>query len=169
MHVLKIPQATTSKMQEGKEVHDLYSYRSRRNKIIKKLPKLDKLYGIFLQSSRLGCLTKIDCILFNRLNRKAYPVEFKYSTKPKKLYQRQIFQLVLEAILIEEVYRYNTDAGYIKFMRGNEVTKIAITSKLKQQVLKIISEIRVIIEIEKVPTIKGLHPRLKDYGYRNIV
>ena len=169
MHVLKIPQEVTVKMDEGKKTHLVYSDHSKRNKIIKELPRLDKNYDVYLSSDELNCATRIDCILTDLKHGKAYPVEFKHSRTPKKLYDRHVYQLVLEALLIEDYYGYKVTHGYIKFLLGDNLKKINITKQLKKNLLTIIEDIQNIIQKEKCPNIKGLHPRLKDYGYKNVI
>lgn len=169
MHILKIPQETTRKMEEGKKIHELYSRQSKRNKIIKELPKLEKKYDIYIQSDKLNCATRIDCVLFDSKTKKAFPVEFKYSRTPKRLYDRQVYQLVLEAMLVEEFYGCKVDSGYMKFMIDGRMTKISVTKELKKNLLNILLKIQEIIREEKCPHIKGFNSRLKDYGYRNVV
>lgn len=169
MHVLKIPQETTIKMKEGRNIHELYSDSSNRNKIVKELPKLDKEYDIYLESEQLQAATRIDCIIFDTARKRAYPLEFKYSRAPKKLYERQIYQLVLEAILIEEFYGYSVNFGYMKFLVDDKLKKISITKELKTNMVNILQKIRDIIEEERYPKIRGIHPRLKDFGYKNVL
>lgn len=168
-HILKIPQEVTLKMEEGKKIHDLYTQRSKRNKIIKELPRLDKQYDIYIESDKIKYATRIDCILFTKKRNKAYPVEFKYSRTPKKLYHRQIYQLVLEAILVEDFYNCKVNIGYMKFMVDDNFVKVHISKELKNSALHVLGKIQSIIEKEEYPNIKGLHPRLKDYGYRNVI
>lgn len=58
------------------------------------------------------------------LKNEAYPIQVKYSIKPRVLYRTQKFQLVMEALLIEEQIGYKIPYGLIKFLRGSQVALV---------------------------------------------
>lgn len=87
-------------MRKGSDLHESFSKKSKRTKIIKDLPKLPRDYGIRLYSERYNFNARIDCILFN--NDEAYPVEYKFSSKPEVLYNTHKYQAVAQAIAVEE-------------------------------------------------------------------
>ncbi len=169
VRVLKIPQATTVKELEGRKKYDEFKNKSTRNKIIKELPKLPKLYDIYLCYDKFGIATKIDCVAVDNIKNKAYPIQVKYSLKPKILYRTQVFQLVMEAILIEKVLGYKVPYGYLKFLRSNDFVKVSITPKLKSELLWIFKEIENIIKQEKLPKSTIWKKRNVDNGYKNVL
>lgn len=168
VHVLKIPQATTIKELEGRIKYNEFEKKSVRNKIIKELPFLPKMYDLYLSSAKYGIVTKIDCVAIDRKKRAAYPIQVKYSLKPKALYRTQKFQVVMEALLIEEKLGYKVPHGYVKFLRSGDFVKVKITQKLKEELLRIFSDIESIIQSEKLP--KGTKDKKKaiDNCYKNI-
>jgi len=169
VHVLKIPQATTVKELEGRKKYDEFKNKSTRNKIIKELPKLPKLYNVYLCCDENRIATKIDCVAIDNTKNKAYPIQVKYSLKPKALYRTQVFQLVMEAFLIEKVLGYKVPYGYLKFLRSNDFVKVLITSKLKSELLWIFKEIENIIKQEKLPKETKDKRKAIDNCYKNIM
>lgn len=168
VHVLKIPQATTAKEIAGRKKYEGFAQKSKRNKIIKELPKLAKKYDIFLASNHIGASTKLDCVAIDKAKNEAYPIQIKYSVKPRALYRTQKFQIVLEAMLIEERLGYRVPCGYVKFLRSGDFIKVAITDTLKEGLLAILGEIRDIIENEKLPRATSHKKRRIDNVYKNI-
>lgn len=169
VHVLKVPQATTTKELEGRKKYEEFKQLSKRNKIIKELPYLPKMYDIYLTSAKHRILTKVDCIAVDKKKNEAYPIQVKYSIKPRVLYRTQKFQLVMEALLIEEQLGYKIPYGFIKFLRSGNFVKVKIVKELKGELLKIFSEIEYIIQSEKIP--KGTPHKRKniDNVYKNIL
>lgn len=168
VHVLKVPQATTVKELEGRKKYEEFEVKSKRNKIIKELPFLPKIYDVYLSSSKYRISTKIDCVALDKNSNQAYPIQVKYSLKPRVLYRTQTFQLVMEALLIEEELGYKVSHGYVKFLRSGDFVKVKITKRLRDELLEIFSEIESIIKTEKLP--KGTKDKKKavDNCYRNI-
>lgn len=168
VHVLKIPQATTSKELEGREKYEEFRKKSKRNKIIKELPKLPKLYDVYFASEKYGFATKVDCIVVNKEKNEIYPIQLKYSAKPKVLYRSQKFQIVMEAMLIEEHYSCQVPFGYVKFIKTGDFVKVPITEGLKWELLRIFSEIEDVIRREKLPKPTPHKKKKIDSCYRNI-
>lgn len=168
VYVLGIPQATTTKELEGRKKYDQFRDKSKRNKIIKELPFLDKLYDVYLASDKYQISTKTDCVAINKSKNEAYPIQVKYSIRPKVLYRTQKFQVVMEALLIEEKLGYKVPFGYLKFLRSGDFVKVKITQKLKAELLMIFSDIERIIREERLP--KGTRDKKKtiDNCYRFI-
>lgn len=168
VYVLKIPQATTTKEIEGRAKYEEFKEKSRRNKIIKELPKLPKIYNVYFASEKYGFATKLDCVAFNREKNEAYPIQAKYSQKPKVLYRSQKFQIIMEAMLIEEKWVCKVPFGFVKFIKSGDFVKVWVTDKLKQELLQIFSEIEDIIRNEKLPKPTPHKKKKVDSCYRNI-
>jgi CRISPR-associated exonuclease Cas4 len=168
VHVLKIPQTTTVKELKGREKYEEFIAASKRNKIIRELPRLSKTYNVYLSSEKYGFATKIDCIAIDDRRKEAYPIQVKYSYKPKVLYRSQRFQIIMEAVLIEEELGYKVPFGFIKFLKSKNCVKIAVTNNLKVELLKIFSEIENIVGKERLPKETVFKKRLVDNCYKNI-
>lgn len=168
IHVLGIPQATTTKELEGRKKYDEFEKKSSRNKVIKELPFLRKLYNVFLASDKYRIATKLDCVAFHESSKEAYPIQVKYSLKPKTLYRTQKFQVIMEAVLIEEKLGYKVPYGYVKFLRSNDFVKVRVTKQLKKELLQIFSDLESIIQSEKLPKETKDKKKAIDNSYRNI-
>lgn len=149
--VLKVPQATTVKELKGRELHFTFTKTSRRNKIVKDFPKFFKKYGLFLESKDLNFRTVIDCVIINKDKNEAFPIEYKYSNKPKKLYNSQKIQLFAECLLIKEKFGYFTPSAFIKFEKSGDLVRIEITDADLIRVEDTIKNIDKIISTEVMP------------------
>lgn len=168
VHVMKIPQATTTKELEGRKKYEEFKKKSKRNKIIRELPRLPKLYNIYLVSETNKFATKLDCVAFNEVKNEAYPIQVKYGTKPRVLYRSQKFQIVMEAMLVEEKIGYKVPFGFVKFLKSGDFVKVWITEKSKNELLQIFREIESIIREEKLPKATPYKKKIIDSCYRNI-
>lgn len=168
VHVLKIPQATTAKELKGREKYEEFKSKSKRNKIIKELPFLEKFYDIYLASSKYNFATKLDCIAIDKAKNKAYPIQAKYSSRPRILYRSQKFQIVMEAMLVEERLGYKVPYGFVKFLKSGDFVKVIITEKLKNELLQTFGEIESIITEEKLPKPTPYKKKMMDNCYKNL-
>jgi CRISPR-associated exonuclease Cas4 len=155
----------TPKMGKGLELHESFSDKSKRTKIVRDLPKLRKEFGVRLSSKKYGFNTVVDSILFD--GREAYPVEFKFSPKPKILYNTHRYQLVAQAIAIEEVLKKRVPFAYIKYVDGS-ITKLSITPRLKERVTKILEEMEEIVKFERMPKPAKSKKRCKNCFYKKL-
>jgi len=163
-HVLKIPQSTTKKELKGREKYDEFKKKSRRCKIIREFPKLNKLYDVYLRSDKLNVQTRVDCIAVNEMKKEAYPIQIKYASKPVKLYQAQKLQMLLEAALIEEQMSYAVPLGFIKFLKTNEL--VAVYTKSKSDLENVVYQIQQLISTETFPNQTKFKKRCIDCCYR---
>lgn len=168
MYVLKAPQLMTPKAIEGLKKYEEFQIKSRRTKIITELPHLKKLYNVYLSSPKYGFATKVDCIALDFKKKEAYPIQVKYSVKPRVLYRGQKFQVVMEAMLIEEHFNYSVPFGFIKFLKSNGIAKVIITEPLKKELLEIFLAIECIIKEERIPKPTPHKKKRIDSVYKNI-
>ena len=166
MHVLKIPQETTKKEFKGREKYDEFKSKSKRTKIVKEFPKFKKIYNTRLESKEHGFQTLTDCIIFDDSKKEAYPIQAKYSFKPRKVYIGQKFQLMLEALLIEEVFNIKVPFGFIKYLRTGDLVKIPLSNK--EDILLTAREIRNIIKNEWIPERTSYIKRCTDCCYKKL-
>ncbi|MEM2955069.1 MAG: CRISPR-associated protein Cas4 [Candidatus Nanoarchaeia archaeon] len=147
VHVLKKPQITTKKEYKGREKFEEFKLKLKRSKI--KNLSFEKLFNVKLVSEKLGLKTIADSIIINRKKRECYPVQAKFSIAPIKVYRTQRIQLLMEAILIEELTGFKVPFGYIKFLRSGDLLKIPLTAR--EDAYKTFKSIREIIIEENFP------------------
>ena len=166
MHVLKIPQETTKKEFKGREKYDEFKSKSKRTKIVKEFQNFKKIYNTRLESKEHGFLTLTDCIIFDDSKKEAYPIQAKYSFKPRKVYITQRYQLMFEGVLIEDTFKLKVPFGFIKFLKSNDLVKVDLSNK--QEIFAIADEIRNIIKNEAIPEMTPYKKRCVDCCYKKI-
>lgn len=168
VYVLKIPQFTTHKEIIGREKDAEWRLKLKRRQLIEKQSFVKYLYGIVLQSDALALVSKIDCVLVNSFQKIAYPIQIKNSYKPRCVFQTQRYQLIGEALLIEDNWPYTVPYGYIYFILSNEFVKIIINKENKTKFLRILNNIKDIINQEKIPHSTPYKKRCQDCCYKNL-
>ena len=165
VHVLKDPQFTTKKEFKGREKEDQFRSNAKRTKVVKELPSLPKEFKVSFVSEELGIKTIADSIIINKSKSEAYPLQIKYSFRPKILYETQKNQLFMEALLIEQQLNYTVPFGFIKFLKSNDVIKVS--TKRKESVLGVFDKIRNIVKNEEFPPPTKYLKRCVDCCYNN--
>ncbi|MEM4366721.1 MAG: CRISPR-associated protein Cas4 [Candidatus Anstonellales archaeon] len=150
-HVLKIPQKTTVKEFEGRRIHEKFTQASKRTKIIKEFPNLEKHYNVFLKDEKLHFLTVIDCVAINYAVAEAYPIQVKNMNRPKSLFRSIKYQCIGEAHLILEKLGFYVPSAYIKFLKTNDVLKVPINSVRIEEFKNILGQIDRIARQESIP------------------
>ena len=125
-----------------------------------------RLYDVTLESKKHGLITKADCIMFDREKGEAYPIQHKYSFRPKAIYRTYIIQLLMEALLVEEQFNVLVPHGFIIFERSKETVKVDLSNK--QKVLYAVGQIRGIIGGEKFPPPTEWKKRCVDCYYNKL-
>ncbi|MCX8175254.1 MAG: CRISPR-associated protein Cas4 [Candidatus Micrarchaeota archaeon] len=158
-YVLRRPQARTPKEDKGLEMHDSFVPRAKRNRMVKALYYDRKLFNLPLYSPRLNLQTRVDCVLMNTRDRIAVPMQFKHGKAPSCLYRTMRYQLVAEAMLIEEEFGFSCPYGLVKFLPEEKTIKTNINIKDKEELVWQVEKISNIIRFEQYP--EG--PRTKNY------
>ena len=164
--IIKIPYQDTAKTFKGKKKDISFQKDTNRNKIFKGKshnPFLIKKYNVPLENAEY--VTKADCIIINDETKEAYPLQLKYSKKPEcGFYRTQKLQLMFEAMLIEEVFKYKVPYGYIKYALSNDLVKINLEDK--HDLFEVINEVKNVLSSEIIPTPTKYKKRLVDNCYR---
>jgi len=164
--VLKLPQIKSAKQKKGLEKDFNFKKDTSRNKIIKEERQCFKLmrkYNLSLETEEY--VTKIDCLFINDILKEAYPLQLKYSKKPRfDYYRTQKIQLMFEAMLIEKVLGYKVPYGYIKYSLSNDLIKINLENR--RLLFYTIKKVKEIIEKEIYPPPTKYKKRLIDNCYR---
>jgi CRISPR-associated exonuclease Cas4 len=167
-NVLKIPQVTTVKGFKGRELHNVFTQKSKRNKIVREFERLPKLYSLALESKNLNFRTVLDCLILDKAKNEAFPIEYKDAKKPEKLYRTFRIQILAESLLVKENMGYAVPFAFIKFEQTDDLVKIPITEYDLEEVRQTIAEINQIIQTEAIPEPTPFVKRCKDCGYRKI-
>lgn len=165
VHVLHEPQYTTKKELNGREKENDYSKKGKRTKIVKDGPMLPKKFGMYLISERIGLKTKLDSVMFDYSKNEAYPIQAKYSYRPKVIYTTQKNQLLMESLLIEDALGYRSPYGFIKFLKSGDLVKLDLSDK--HNLLNILLEMKYIMDNESFPKATKYRKRCVDCCYNN--
>jgi len=149
-------------------LHDIFTQKSKRNKIVKEFPKLQKEYNLHLDSAELNFRTVLDCLLIDKSKNEAFPIEYKDAKKPQKLYWTFKIQIFAESLLIQNAYDYAVPFGFIKFEQTGDIEKIKITKDDLNKVKETIEQINGIIQTEVMPEPTPFIRRCKDCCYWKI-
>lgn len=163
--VLRLPQTKSAKQKKGLEKDFSFKKDTNRNKIIKGKSynsNLIRKYNLSLETDEFA--TKVDCLMINEQSKEAYPLQLKYSKKPKcNFYRTMKLQLMFEAMLIEKVLGYKVPYGYIKYVLSGELVKVSLQDKA--ELFEVIEKIKNILQNEIYPPATKYKKRLVDNCY----
>jgi len=142
-----------------------YSKRNQEGiKSSERFPNLPKIFDVYLESEKLGISTRVDCIVLNKDEGEAYPLQLKNSNKPRRIFKSQRLQLIFEAVLIENQMKLKSPFGFIKFLKSGDVIRIDTSDRT--DLWKSLNEIRNIIRTENFPEATVYSRRCVDCCYR---
>ncbi len=154
------------KVQKGRTLH---SKREKENKdyLRKKLGVTAKDIDVSLVSDTYRIKGIVDEVL-TLSNGTMAPLDYKFAFYDSKVYDTYRTQIVMYALMIEEIYGKVVDKGYIVYCRkGYDVKEIEITSQLKSKVNKTISEYLKVVQ-GHFPKATKYKARCIDCCYKNI-
>ncbi len=152
---------------KGRNIH---KYKSAINKeyLRKKFGCIDKKVDVYLSSEKLHLVGRVDEVLFFD-DKKAAPLDYKYTEYQDKVFLTYIIQQTCYALLIEEILNKSVNRAYIVYVRSNNFIKeIPITESRKTYTKALISEIFDILNINYFPKRTSSKKRCLDCTYRNI-
>lgn len=154
------------KVMMGREVHEK---RGRQNKdyLRRSISSCGKLLDVSLVSEKYGIRGKADEV-HTLEDGTMCPLDYKYASYEEKLYDTYKSQLVLYALMIEEIYGKTVKKGYIVYCREeNRLVEVDITNEDREKVVSYIDEYREVLD--------GYYPgptkqksKCLDCCYRNI-
>jgi len=151
-YVLRRPQGRTPKEDHGLSTHNEFVPRARRNKMVKRIEYNRKLFNLPLHSSKLNLQTVIDCVLINTYAKIGIPMQFKHGRAPPCLYRTMKYQLIAEAMLIEECFGLTCPYGLVKFLPEERTMRLEIDEAKKEELKKQLGEICSMVEGENYPS-----------------
>ncbi len=128
-------------------------------------PGLDgsRYFFLNLYSARYGLSGKLDMLIIAKNG--YYPVDFKYTDKyPGK---NHVYQLGGYALLVEDKFKNKVDKGFIYLIPKNDVIIVDLTEVLKEEIKRMLEEIRAIIRNEIMPQPTNFRNRCLECEFRN--
>jgi len=158
-YVLRRPQVRTVKEDAGLKTHNEFVPRAKRNQMEKRIFYNRKLFNLPLYSSKLNLQTVIDCVLMNTHEKIAVPMQFKRGKAPPCLYRTMKYQLVAEALLIEDAFGFTCPYGLVKFLPEERTMRAETGAEEKETLKTQLREISDVLGEETFP--RG--PRTKNF------
>jgi CRISPR-associated exonuclease Cas4 len=162
--VMPVDRKVTVKMERGKEEElRLDALEKRRNLRRYQLGSGQRHFHFWLDSVALGLSGKLDLLI---VSPKGYfPVDFKYTRG--RPHRNHIFQLAGYALLLEENFRTQVEAGFIYLVPTQEVVTIELNERLRKKTFYMLGEIRSMIREGILPAPTPVRARCEDCEFRN--
>lgn len=154
------------KVMMGREIHDKREGQNR-DYLPKKIGSCGKRIGVNLVSGKYGVRGKADEI-HDLEDGTMAPLDYKYAVYDERLFKTYKSQMILYALMIEEVYEKQVSRGYLVYCREeNRLIEIEITQEDKARIIDYIEEYRNIME-GYYPQATKQKSKCIDCCYRNI-
>ncbi len=169
MNVQHIAQHEDSryKVLKGREVHQ---QRETQNKdyLRRKIGVVKKETAVYLASPRLRIRGIVDEVLWLKDDTLA-PLDYKYTEVRETAFKTHRIQIILYALLIQEVYQAPVTRGYVAYIRGgNKLLEVPVGEPDKAEVTAVIDEIFTVIATGRLPRRTPHRNRCLDCCYKNI-
>lgn len=169
IHCLDIPQheGRRYKVLRGREVHS-YKKKTNPHYLRKKLGVIKREHDVFMASRNLQVKGIVDEVIFLK-DGTAAPFEYKFAEYKEKIFNTYRYQLVLQALLIQENFDIPVNRGYICFVRSNDhIEEVVFSRSDFEKGKEVIQSILTIIETGFFPKGTKNVARCSDCCYRNI-
>lgn len=130
MNVQNIPQheETRFKVQKGREVHRRRATENR-DYLRRKIGAVKREIEVYLASPALRLRGIVDEVLWLKDGSLA-PLDYKYTESRETVFKTHETQIVLYAMLIQEIYRQPVTRGYLAYIRdGTQLIEVAVTEE----------------------------------------
>ena len=169
MNVQNIPQheETRFKVQKGREVHRRRATENR-DYLRRKIGAVKREIEVYLASPALRLRGIVDEILWLKEGSLA-PLDYKYTESRETVFKTHETQIILYAMLIQEVYRQPVTRGYLAYIRdGSQLLEVAVTEAAMARTRSLIGQIFDIIQTGRLPARTSSRLRCEDCCYKNI-
>ncbi|WP_295401742.1 CRISPR-associated protein Cas4 [uncultured Thiocystis sp.] len=169
MNVQNIPQheETRFKVQKGREVHRRRATENR-DYLRRKIGAVKREIEVYLASPALRLRGIVDEILWLKDGSLA-PLDYKYTESRETVFKTHETQIILYAMLIQEVYRQPVTRGYLAYIRdGSQLLEVAVTEAAMARTRSLIGQIFDIIQTGRLPARTSSRLRCEDCCYKNI-
>ena len=163
-YVMPVEARTTFKMEAGKQAEAALDKLEQRRSLRKyHLSEGERYFHVRLRSGQLGLTGKLDLLLDSPEG--LFPVDFKYTSSRPRTNHR--FQLCGYALLAEEAYGREVTHGFIYLIPRQEAVVLDLTPADKEATLRLLEEMRNMIQAEQMPEPTPVRERCAECEYRN--
>ena len=145
---------TTYKMDAGIRAQDRAEERERRRSLrAYGLTEGERHFNVSVRSARLGVSGQIDLVIRHTVNGedRLVPVDYKLSQREPGRHFK--LQLACYALLLEEVWQLPVDEGFLYLIPARRAVRVPITTRLRNDVGRQLSEIRALVLAERMPPV----------------
>lgn len=154
------------KVQKGRTIHEERSLNNR-SYLRKSIGAIEKLINVELVSKKYSIRGIVDEVCFLE-NGNVVILDYKYAKYEEKIYETYMSQLVLYAIMTEEVFLKTCNKAYLVYCRDeNKLVDVNISLESKQNIIEEINEYLKVLK-GKYPSKTKVRSRCLDCCYRNI-
>jgi|LFRM01.2.fsa_nt_gb CRISPR-associated exonuclease Cas4 len=154
------------KVEKGRKIHE-ERRKHNRDYLRKRIGSVSKQLDVNLVSRRLGVRGKVDEIHV-LANNEMVPLDYKFAEYDDRIYKTYKTQMVLYALLIQDVFGTIVNRGYLIYCRGgNKLVEINISDKDKKKALKSLDEYKAIMN-GYFPRATPSKSKCMDCCYKNI-
>ncbi|MCB1765506.1 MAG: CRISPR-associated protein Cas4 [Candidatus Competibacteraceae bacterium] len=169
MNVQNIPQyeETRFKVLKGREVHRRRATENR-DYLRRKIGAVKREIEVYLASPALRLRGIVDEVLWLKDGTLA-PLDYKYTEARDTVFKTHETQIVMYAMLIQEVYQQPVTRGFVAYVRdGSQLLEVAVTEERMAKVHLIVKQIFDIIATGRLPQRTAHRIRCEDCCYKNI-
>lgn len=169
MNVQNIPQheGNRFKVLKGREVHERRAHENREY-LRRKVGAVKREVEVYLASPVLRLRGIVDEVLWLKDGSMA-PLDYKFTETRDTAFKTHEIQLVLYAMLIQDVYKLPVTRGFLVYVRGrNRLLEVPITVESMSKARKVIGQIFEIIRTGRLPGRAKSRLRCEDCCYKNI-
>ncbi|MDD5206585.1 MAG: CRISPR-associated protein Cas4 [Desulfobacterales bacterium] len=162
--VMPVDHKATYKMEKGKSAQAEIEVLEKRRKLKSYgLADGERLFGQWVKSHKLGLTGKPDLVIKTEIE--IFPVDFKYTRgRPRR---NHLYQLGGYALILEEKFQKPVKSGFIYLIPQKDAVVFPLTGELKQDCLRMVDEIRQMIEREIFPPAPVKRSKCTDCEYQN--
>jgi CRISPR-associated exonuclease Cas4 len=162
--VMPVERKSTVKMQRGKEEEfKLDALEKRRTLKRYQLGSGERHFHVWIESPKLGLSGKLDLLIISPQG--FFPVDFKYTRG--RPHRNHVFQLAGYALLVEEKFQTQAETGFIYLAPIQDIVAIHLTQQLKEKTLRLLAEIRQMIQEGILPPPTPVRSRCEECEFRN--
>lgn len=163
-NVMPVDKKATYKMEHGKVAEAKMDELEKRRKLHRyHLDQGRRRFHVWVHSQRLGLSGKLDMLI--ETDDALYPVDFKFTEGPA--HRNHAHQICGYGLILEELYTRRVERGFIYLIPQNDAVEIEITDALRQETLRMLDEIREMVQREIFPEPTPYRNRCTDCEYRN--
>lgn len=169
MNVQNIPQheETRFKVLKGREVHR-HRATENRDYLRRKIGAVKREIEVYLASPALRLRGIVDEVLWLKDGTMA-PLDYKYTEARDTVFKTHETQIVMYAMLIQEIYQQPVTRGFVAYVRdGSQLLEVAVTDDRVAKVRLLIRQIFDIIITGRLPARTSSRIRCEDCCYKNI-